>query len=336
MRDYGVTLRDIYQARKNIAHIALQTPLIDSEPIGRVVGSQVFLKLENVQQTGSFKLRGATNKMLGLSQDEKERGVITVSSGNHGKAVSYIARMLGIPATIVLSKHVPQNKVSAIRYYGSDVVIHGESYDEAHAYSLEMVVERGLTYLDPFDDPAIIAGQGTIALEILEHKPEVDTIIVPLSGGGLAAGIALAAKSIDPKIHLIGVSMQLGPVMYESIRAGKVVELEELPSIADALVGGIGHDNRYTFEICRDLLDETVLVSEDEIAATMAFLLDEHHLVVEGGGAVGVAAVLNQRGSFGENLAIVISGGSVGTARLVKIAHKYILDKDRKRNNLHI
>jgi threonine dehydratase len=328
MQDYGVTIRDIYQARKNIAHIALQTPLIDSDPISRLVGSSVYLKLENVQQTGSFKLRGAANKIFELSQDEKERGVITVSSGNHGKAVSYVARMLGIPATIVLSEHVPKNKVDAIRDYGSDVVIRGEIYDEAYAYSLELVDKRGLTYIDPFDDPAIIAGQGTIALEILEHKPLVDTIVVPLSGGGLASGVAIAAKSMMPGIQVLGVSMQRGPVMYESIRAGKVVVLEELSSLADALIGGIGHENHYTLEICRDLLDGTVLVSEDEIAAAMAFLLDEHHLVVEGGGAVGVAAVLNQRGSLGEHTAIIISGGSVDTAKLMKIAQKHILDKE--------
>ena len=209
------------------------------------------------------------------------------------------------------------------------MVIHGGSYDEAFAHTQELVDQRGVTYIDPSDDPPIIAGHATIMLEIMEHNPAVDTLIMPLSSGGLASGIALAAKSIDPKIHLIGVSMDRGPVMYESIRAGKIVELEEIPSIADALVGGIGLQNRYTFAICRDLLDETVLVSEEEIARAMAFLLDEHHQVVEGGGAVSVAAAMNRRGNFGENVNIIISGGSVDTSKLMKITQEYTLHKEK-------
>jgi len=185
-----------------------------------------------------------------------------------------------------------------------------------------------LTYVNPFDDPFIIAGQGTMALEILEANPDIDTFIVPLSGGGLAGGIAVAIKSIDPRMRVIGVSQEGSPVLYHSIRAGKEIEMEEIPSIADALLGGIGPDNRYTFEICRTLLDETVLVSEDEIASAMAFMLEEYHQVVEGAGAVGVAALLNRRTRFGNQTAVIISGGSLDTSLLVQVAQKHILKKE--------
>jgi threonine dehydratase len=280
----------------------------------------VYLKLENLQETESFKLRGASNKMLHLTSEEQEHGVITVSTGNHGRAVSYVAQYLGMNAVICLSQHVPKQKVQALRRLGAEIVIHGQSYDEAMAHAARLQQERGLTWVDPFDDPFVICGQGTIGLELIEDLPEVDTVIVPLSGGGLISGIGLALKSVDRDIRVIGVSMERAPVMYHSLRAGRPVELEEEPTIADALAGGIYLDNQHTFRLVQRYVDETYLVSEEQIASGMAFALEQHHLVVEGGGAVGIAALLHNRvREIGSNSVVVISGGNVDSALLARI-----------------
>jgi threonine dehydratase len=323
MQDVGNAspqLRDIYRARQTIAPIASRTPLIRSPSLTERVGAPVYLKLENLQETGSFKIRGAANKLFHLNADQKAHGVITVSTGNHGRAVSYVARQLGIQAVVCMSERVPASKVDAIRRLGAEVVVCGQSYDEAESHSFQLERERGLTRIEPFDDPFVIAGQGTIGLELLEDLPELDTAIVPLSGGGLIAGIGLVLKSADRAIRVIGVSMDRAPVMYHSLRAGRPVELDEEETIADALAGGIGLDNRYTFRMVQEYVDDTVLVTEEEIAAGMAFALEQHHLVVEGGGAVGIAALLNQRLSrLGRNVTVVVSGGNVDLPLLWKV-----------------
>ena len=319
----GVTLHDVYQARQRIARIAIRTPLIRSPSLSEHIGASVHLKLESVQETGSFKIRGATNKLLSLTADERARGVITVSSGNHGRAVSYVARQLGVDAVVCVSERVPGNKVEAIEQLGAETVVHGESYDEAEAHAFRLQEERGLTWVHPFDDPSVIAGQGTIGLELLEDLPEIDTVVVPLSGGGLISGIALALKSANPAIRVIGVSMDRAPVMFHSLRAGAPIEMEEEETIADALAGGIGLDNRYTFRMVQEYVDETVLVSEEEIAEAMAYALENHHLVVEGGGAVGVAALLHRRvREMGCNVVVVLSGSNVSLPLLLEIAQK--------------
>jgi len=262
--------------------------------------------------------------MLGLTADERERGVVAVSSGNHGRAVAYIAQQLGIQAVICMSTRVPRNKVDAIQRLGAEVVLHGQSYDEAEAHAVRLQEERGLTRIHPFDDPLVIAGQGTIGLELLEDLPEIDTALVPLSGGGLIVGIALALKCASPAIRVVGVSMDRAPVMVHSLKAGAPIEMEEEETIADALVGGIGLDNQYTFRMVQQTVDDTVLVSDEEIAAGMAFALEEHHLVVEGGGAVAIAALLHRgvRG-IGRNVAVVISGGNVGLPLLLEVARDH-------------
>jgi len=323
MSNPNVTLHDVYQARQNIAAIAIRTPLIHSPQLTELVGSPIHLKAENLQQTGSFKIRGAANKMLNLTDEERARGVITISSGNHGRAVSYIARRLGVNAVICMSSRVPSNKVEAIRRLGAEVVVYGNSYEDAEIHALQLQEERGLTLIDPFDDPLIIAGQGTVGLEVLEDLPEVDTILAPLSGGGLMSGIALAMKSASPAIRVIGVSMDRAPVMYHSLRAGKPIKMEEEDTIADALVGNIGLNNKYTFRMVQQYVDDVVLVSDEEIAEAMRFALEAHRLVVEGGGAVGIAALLHQRASgLGRNVVVVLSGSSVSLPLLLKIAQK--------------
>jgi len=321
MSNPDVTIRDVYKARQKIANIATKTPLISSPWLTEVVGASVYLKLECLQKTGSFKIRGAANKMLSLAADEKERGVITVSSGNHGRAVSYVARQLGIKAVICMSERVPSSKVEAIKRLGAETVVYGKSYDEADKHALRLQEERGLTMIHPFDDPFIIAGQGTIGLELLEDLPELDAVVVPLSGGGLMSGIALALKPTSPTIRATGVSMDRAPVMYHSLRAGAPIEMEEEDTIADALAGGIGLDNQYTFRMIQQYVDDTVLVSEEEIADAMAFALEKHHLVVEGGGAVGIAALLHRRvRRVGRNVIVVVSGSNVELALLLKVA----------------
>jgi threonine dehydratase len=315
-------LADVYYAHRQIKETINKTPIIKSPGLAESVGSEIVLKLENLQVTGSFKIRGATNKILSLSDDERKRGVIAVSSGNHGRAVAYVARRFSIPAVICISETVPGNKVQAIQELGAEVVIAGKTYDEANKNALRLQNERGLTMVHPFDDPYVIAGQGTIGLELMEELPEINTVIVPLSGGGLLSGIALALKSINAKIQTIGVSMDRGPAMVESLEAGEIVEVIEEPSLADALVGGIGNNNAYTFELIQKYVDETVLVSEKEIAAAMTYALEKHQLVVEGGGAVGIAALLAGKvKNLRRKVAVVISGSNVSLSTLMEVAN---------------
>jgi len=315
----AVTMRQVYLARKRIAPVARRTPLVHSPRLAERAGGSIYLKLENLQETGSFKIRGAANKMLSLGPQARERGVVTVSSGNHGRAVSYIARRLGIRAVVLLSEAVPQGKREAIQKLGAEVIVHGKTYDEAADYALRLQEEQGLTMINPFDDPLVIAGQGTIGLELLEDLPEIDAVVVPLSGGGLLGGISLTLKSAHAGIRTVGVSMERGPAMVESLHAGRVVDVVEEPTLADALAGGI-RPNVYTFGMIQKYTDETVLVSEEEIAAAMVFALEKHHLVVEGGGAVGIAALLHGKvQDLGEHVAVVVSGGNVDLPLLLKV-----------------
>jgi threonine dehydratase len=315
------TLHDILDARRRIAPLARRTPLLRSTALSEQTGAGVYLKLENLQQTGSFKIRGAANKLLALTPDERARGVIAVSSGNHGRAVAYVARHLGVRAVICVSERVPPVKLEAIRRLGAELVVHGATYDQAEAHSLRLQAEQGLTRVDPFDDPAVIAGQGTIGLELLDDLPNLDTVLVPLSGGGLISGIALALKSANPAIRVVGVSMDRAPVMVHSLRAGRLLELPEEPTLADALAGGIGLDNRYTFRLVQRYVDDTFLVSETEIAAAMLFALEREHLLVEGGGAVALAALLHHHLPHPTHtLAILLSGGNVDLSLLCSLS----------------
>jgi threonine dehydratase len=308
-----VTLADVHRARECIALFTRRTPLIHSAALSERTGASVHLKLENLQQTGSFKVRGAANRMLRLTDDERTRGVITVSTGNHGRAVAYVANRLGIPAVICMSERVPAGKEAAIRALGAEVVVHGDSYDEAAQHAFQLESERGLVRIEGFDDPLVIAGQGTVGLELLEDLPEIDTAIVPLSGGGLISGIAVALKAAGRPVRAVGVSQDRGPVMVRSLQAGRPIGLPEEQTIADALAGGIGLTNHHTFRMVRELVDETVLVTEAEIADGIVFALEHDRLVIEGGGAVGIAALLHGRvRSPGRTVAVVVSGGNIG------------------------
>jgi threonine dehydratase len=315
-----LSIEDIYSARQRIAEIVVKTPLVDSPQLSACTGSRIKLKLENLQVTGSFKIRGASNKLLSLSDNQREQGVITVSSGNHGRAVAYIANKLGINATICVPETVPDNKIIAIRALGAELKVVGDNADAAMEFADKYQVERGMTMIHPFDDLTVIAGQGTIGLEILEDAPETDTVIVPLSGGGLMSGIAFAVKAISPTTYVVGVTMERGAAMVESLKVGKVVEIIEEPTLADALAGGLNKDNKYTLPLVQQFVDETVLVSEEEIADAIRFCLTEQRIVVEGGAAVGIAALLsNKVRNLGKTAAIVLSGGNISMQVLKKL-----------------
>ena len=318
MSDPMPTLAQVFAARKRIRDLALRTPLIPCPALTELTGVEVHLKPESLQPTGSFKIRGAANKILSLTAEERERGVIAFSTGNHGRAVAHVCRELGFRAVICLSERVPAFRVEAMAALGAEVVRHGQSQDEAYQRALEIQADQGLTMVAPFDDPEIIAGQGTICLEIMEDLPEAAGLVVPVSGGGLMAGLALAAKSIDPGIRTMGVSMEVAPAMYRSLEAGRPLEIPEKDSLADALLGGIGLDNRFTFPLVRDLVDEMALVSEEEIARGMVFCLARLGLVVEGSGAVGVAALVSGRLKVEKGpLVLVLSGGNANLSWLI-------------------
>ena len=320
-----ICLADIYLARRRLQNYIQRTPLVPSPWLEQLAGGQVWLKLECLQLTGSFKIRGAGNCLSSLAAGERERGVVTASSGNHGRAVAYMAQQLGVRATICLSEQVPANKVEGIRSLGAQVVIAGASYDDAERQAALLAQEQGLVLVPAFDDPRTIAGQGTIGFELLEDLPQVETVVVPLSGGGLLGGIALALKSAAPRLRLVGVSMDRAPVMARSLQAGRPISLPEEPTLADALAGGInGAENRWTFHLVQRLVDDVVLVSEEQIAEAIAFLFHRHRLVVEGGGAVGVAALLSGLvPAAGRETAVVVSGGNIPTGRLLHIAEEY-------------
>jgi len=303
---------DIAAAREAIAGIATETPVVDSPLLTDMTGATVSLKLENLQVTGSFKVRGAACKMLSLSEEDRSRGVVACSSGNHGLAVAYVAQLLGIKATVCVPEWVDPVKLEAIRSRGAETVIYGKTYDESEVRSLEIQQQQGLSYIHPFDDPHVIAGQGTIGLELIEQVPSLGTVIVPLSGGGLVSGIALAVKSHDPSIRVVGISAQRARVMYESLIAGRPIDFPEEETIASALSGGIGLDNKYSFRLVRDIVDDYMLVSEEELVEAMAFAAKEQKLVIEGGGVVGIAALLSGKvDRVAGDVAVVVSGGNV-------------------------
>ena len=315
-----VTLTDIRDAQSRIAGRVTRTPLRLSPYLSEYAGHPVRLKLETMQDTGAFKLRGATNALLNLSDESKSRGVIAVSTGNHGRGVAFAAKALGIKCAVYMSELVPEVKVDAIRKLGAEVIIAGRSQDDAESAAFERIEKDGLTYVHPFDDPHVIAGQGTVGLEIVEDMPDVANVLVPLSGGGLFAGIAVAVKTLKPDARLIGVTMDRGAAMIESLEAGEPVPVEEVESLADSLGGGIGLDNAYTFDITKRLIDETLLISEDDIASAMRTLFREDRIVAEGGAAVGVGALMSGKLDLQPGrIAIVISGCNVDMDRFLEI-----------------
>ena len=305
-----ISLNRILESHKKISPYINHTPLVHSDFLSK--NRTVKLKLESLQKTGSFKLRGATNKLLALSDEQKKKGVIAVSTGNHGKGVAFASSLLGVKATIYMSRMVPKYRKEAIEALGANVEIYGSNSDEADLHAREISKKENIPLIHPFDDEDVIAGQGTVGLEMLMDFPEVDTVIIPTSGGGLIGGIALALKLQKPDIKVIAVSMERGPSMYESLKQGKPVEVEELETLADCLGGSIGLENKFTFDIVKDSVDDFVLISEDKIAEGIRLNFTEHRLVTEGAAATSVMVAKDNLSShLGKNIICLICGGNI-------------------------
>ncbi len=313
-----VTLEMIQQAQQNLKGVARLTPLISAPKIGE----NVSIKAENLQLTGSFKLRGAYNKISSLTDEEKAKGVIACSAGNHAQGVALSATKNGIHSTICIPAGAPLSKVEATRGFGGDVVLVPGVYDDAYAKAVELTNEKGYTFVHPFNDEKVIAGQGTIGLEILEQEPHVDAVFVAIGGGGLASGVACAIKSVKPDCKVYGVQAAGAPSMYDSINKGEIIELESVSTIADGIA--VKKPGDLTFEMCKKYLDGVVTVTEDEIATAILTLMETQKTVAEGAGASSVAAVMFDKVPEvkGKNIVCVISGGNIDVSILSRVITK--------------
>ncbi len=319
-----VTLSDVERAQDVLKRVAFHTPLVEEEALSRICDARVFLKLENLQHTGSFKVRGAFNKIAGFSDAERAKGVITASAGNHAQGVALAASAYNIPAIILMPEEVPKTKLQATKAYGAQVVLYGEVFDESLAKALEIQQETGATFVHPFDDPMTIAGQGTIGLEILDDLPDADVILVPVGGGGLISGITVAVKGIRPSTLIIGVEPENAPSMAEALKRDRPTAVQVIPTIAEgAAVSKVGN---ITHTIVRKLVDELITVSEKEITEAMLLLLLKDKVLTEGAGALGAAALLSGKLDVkGKKVVIVVSGGNIDSEEL-----KELLTKTRK------
>ncbi len=325
-----IKLQDIQEARKRVEPVISQTPFAYAPLLSQRVGHQVYLKKENLQVTGAFKIRGAFNKIAKLSDEEKRVGVVAASAGNHAQGVAFSARYFSIPATIVMPENTPLTKVNGVKSYGAEVILHGSNYDEAYLYAVEYAKEHGKTFVHPFADYEVMAGQGTIALEILEAAKDLDAIVVPVGGGGLIAGIASAVKQINPAIKVIGVTAAGAPAMRNSFYLGKAVDSTDVRTIADGIA--VRDTSPVTLEILLESVDDIVEVDDEEIADAILFLLENQKLVVEGAGAVGVAALLYDKMELAPNskIAVVLSGGNIDVTMLSVIIEKGLIKSYRK------
>lgn len=322
------SLDDVRAAAAAAAGVAHPTPLESSGTFSGIAGLPVYLKLENLQKTGSFKLRGAYNKIRLLPERDKTRGVIAASAGNHAQGVAYAAHRAGIRAVIVMPETAPLSKVSATRGYGADVVLAGASYDEAFARAKELEAQEGLTFVHAFDDPDVMAGQGAIGLEILRDLPEVKSVIVPVGGGGLIAGMATAIKESAPHVKVVGVQAAGADAMARSFAAGTLVHDAEANTIADGIA--VRSPGQATFEVVRKYVDEIVTVDDEAIAATILMLLERAKLVVEGAGAIGLAALLHDRVAAPGPVACLISGGNIDVNFIARIIERGLVKAGRR------
>ncbi|MHA2015052.1 MAG: threonine ammonia-lyase [Candidatus Thorarchaeota archaeon] len=321
MVDYERLFEKIQHARDVLRNIARVTPLDRSTTFSRMTGGEIYLKLENLQKTGSFKVRGAAYAMSQLSDEEKRAGVIAASAGNHAQGVAYAATRLGIKSTIVMPVFSPVAKIHATRGYGANVVLHGTVFDEALAKAKEIAQETGATFIHPFNNEDVIAGQGTIGLEIMEALPDVDVIAVPVGGGGLVSGIAIAAKHIRPEVEVYGVEAASAAAMRESLAAGHLVKAERLDTICDGIA--VKQPGELTFEIAKDLLSGVVTLEELEVTRTLFLLLERAKSVVEPAGAVGLCAF--QYGKIdveGKKAVAVLSGGNIDMSLMGRVVAK--------------
>jgi len=324
-----IGLDDIEEARKTLNNVAYNTGLVHNTTFSEMTGNSIYLKMENLQKTGSFKIRGAFNKIAHLPKKYKKKGVIAASAGNHAQGVAMAAKAYGIKATIVMPKHAPLSKIAATRGYGAEVILHGHLYDEAYEKAREIQEETGAVFIHPFDDPEVIAGQGTIGIEILEDLPDTDIIIVPVGGGGLISGIAVATKSIKPDIKIIGVQSKNMPSMAESIFKDRITTVNGMPTIADGIA--VKTPGKITFEIVKRYVDDIVTVDEDEIANAILLLMERAKVIAEGAGAASVAALLNRMGQLKDKkIVALLSGGNIDVNMLSRIIDSGLVKSGRK------
>ncbi|HUF04107.1 MAG TPA: threonine ammonia-lyase [Aridibacter sp.] len=325
----AVKLEDILKARDTLTGVINDTPILPDRKLTKELGANIYLKAECLQRGGSFKIRGAYNKIVSLSDEEKERGVVTASAGNHAQGVALAASLHHIKSTIVLPEYAPLTKINATKNFGGNVILHGASFDEASAYARELRDEHGYTYVHAFDDEKIIAGQGTIGVEIAEGLPEVDVVVVPIGGGGVISGIAIAIKALRPDARVIGVEAANIAVISKSLEAGEPIEVPFNSTIADGIAikkpGGI------PLGMIRDTVDEIVEVTEEEIAEGIFHCVKDGHLVVEGAGAAGVAAILAGKAAVkeGESACAVLCGGNIDANLLARILEHVLVRQGR-------
>ncbi|HZS08002.1 MAG TPA: threo-3-hydroxy-L-aspartate ammonia-lyase [Blastocatellia bacterium] len=310
-----IKFEDILTARERLRGVAHRTPVLSSKQFNERAGCEVYFKAENLQRMGAFKFRGAYNKIASLSDDERRRGVIAHSSGNHAQAVALVAKLFSIPAVIVMPEDAPKAKIAATRGYGAEVVPYDRYRESREAISSRLSEERGLTLVPPFDDYQIMAGQGTAALELLEDVPELDFLLTPCSGCGLLAGSAIVAKHLRPGIRVFGVEPEAANDTWQSLRKGERVEIPVPRTIADGLQ--VTAPGKLTFPVVQQLVEDILLVSDEEMVATMRFILERMKVLVEPSGAAGAAAVLHHRTDFaGGRVGVILSGGNVDPDRL--------------------
>ena len=324
-----VKLSDIEDARRVLRDIILATPMISDARLSREIGANAHLKAESLQKSGSFKIRGAYNKISRLTDDEKKRGVIAASAGNHAQGVALAATLLNIKSTIVLPEFAPLTKIIATKNFGGEVILHGNTFDEAVAYSRELQKKHGYTYVHAFDDELVIAGQGTIGLEMIEALPDLTTVIVPIGGGGLISGIATAVKSLKPNARVIGVQAENAAWVNPSLKAGHAVMAEMGQTIADGIA--VKSPGKLTLPIIREYVDEVVEVSEEEIARAIFFCVQNNRLVVEGAGAAGLAALLAKKIDLSpdDTVCALLCGGNIDANLLARVLEQVLVRQGR-------
>jgi threonine dehydratase len=324
-----VTLSDIQAARKVLEHIIIPTPIISDAKLSRELGAKAYLKAESLQKSGSFKIRGAYNKISRLTEEEKSRGVIAASAGNHAQGVALAAQLHNIKAVIVLPEYAPLTKITATKSYGAEVVLKGESFDEAVAHSIKLQKEHGYTYVHPFDDEEVIAGQGTIGLELVEGVPDLSVVVVPIGGGGIISGIATAVKALIPGVRVIGVQAENAAPVKKCLEAGEVIDVPIGQTIADGIA--VKRPGGLTLPIIEKYVDDVIEVSEEEIARAIYFCVQNNRLVVEGAGAAGLAALLAKKVSLKEtdSVCTVLCGGNIDANLLARILEQVMVRMGR-------
>lgn len=322
----STTIAGIYQAARQLEGVAKKTPLIHSDYFSSISDNEVFLKPENLQHTGAFKLRGAYNKISQLNEAERKKGVITASAGNHAQGVAFAAQKLGVKAVICMPATTPILKVEGTRALGAEVVLHGDGFDDAYAYSLELQKKHDYVYIHPFNDLEVLLGQGTTALEIIDACKDIDAILVPIGGGGFASGVALATKLVNPDIKVIGVEPANAACMKAALAADKVVTLDSADTVADGCA--VKTAGTLTFEFCKKYLDDIITVSEMEIMGSLLSLIEKHKLIAEGAGVLSLAA-LSKLPFKGKKVAAIISGGNIDISTISALIEKALIARGR-------